>query len=246
MAYTRELSDGGTRVWGSTVVSSFQKLSSLPDLTIPNGTPFGHLTSSKPFELPASFTPQGIVIHAVANGRGLDFIMDSGASALTVDPSVATDQQLTVRHEIGGGDGGNSENKNLVRFSSLDIGELHLNGVVFDVLPFTVQQGVGTKVVGLLGYDLLSCGIFGIDFQNHRVTFSRSTTAFPARTFGSTTYTVIFWSTPVRLRCWRTIDRDIGFEGVNGGVHARVTHLHDFVFARTQFESVDLITRALR
>lgn len=45
-------------------------------------------------ELPAQFDPQHVIVRVTIGGRGLDFVLDSGASGITIDSSVAREVGL--------------------------------------------------------------------------------------------------------------------------------------------------------
>jgi hypothetical protein len=56
-----------------------------------------------------------------------------------------------------------------VRIPHIDFGSLSMNDVVFTTLPFD-RDVDGEHVVGLVGFDFLASGIFGIDFKSKTLT----------------------------------------------------------------------------
>ncbi len=161
--------DGRPQNDDTSTVLSFEKVPANVDFSIPYSTPIFTTPSNSPVQVPARFTPQGIIIRAIVNGRGLDFLLDSGASGLFIDPGVAHELGLTAfgrsAETIGGGD----IDYGRVRIAKMTIGSLDLNNVVFTTAPMDDTVG-GSRIVGLIGFDFLASGIFGIDFKAQRLT----------------------------------------------------------------------------
>lgn len=167
-AFTLHSYDGRPQNDRLTRTVSFEKTSASVSLTIPPSRALFALSGNGPIELPVRFTPQGIVIRANVNGRGLDFLLDSGASGLIIDPGVAHQLGLTPfgreSTTIGGGD----VDIGLVRIAQMTLGPLQLRDVVYSTSPYD-QQFDGARVVGLMGYDLLASAITEIDFKKQTV-----------------------------------------------------------------------------
>lgn len=162
-----------------TTVESFVDTASDAGLAIPPGRALYTYDGTAPLTLPATFTPGGILLHAQVGGRGLDFLLDSGSSTLTLDPGVAHQLGLAPygrqTQTIGGGD----VEYGRVRIPKMTIGGLALNGAVFDTVPFDAQVG-NARAVGLIGFDFLANGIIGIDFKKQTVTLYPRSTFDPA------------------------------------------------------------------
>jgi len=159
-------------------IQAFEKVDTQLDLSIPASTPIFSYSGNKPIDLPARFTSGGIIIRAIVNGRGLDFLLDSGASELFIDPGVAHELGLTPfgrnSKTIGGGD----VDMGSVRLAHMSIGSLTLDNVVFETAPFD-EEVDGSRVVGFIGFDLLASGVFGIDFKAQKVTYYPSSSFDP-------------------------------------------------------------------
>ncbi len=137
-------------------------------------------TIDKPVVIPAVFSKSGIVVRVTINGRGLDFLLDSGASGLAIDPGVAHQLGLTaygVTNQTIGGDVDISR----TRIPDLSVGPLHLHDVAFSVVPIS-HYAEGSRIVGVLGCDFIASSVLGIDFQKSTVTLYPS--GFDPRSFG--------------------------------------------------------------
>jgi predicted aspartyl protease len=122
----------------------------------------------KPMDIPATFGRSGIIVRVTINGRGLDFLLDSGASGLAIDPGVAHQLGLTtygISNQTIGGDVDISH----TRVPELQVGPLHLKDVVFSVVPLSRYED-GARIVGILGCDFIASAVLGIDFQKATVT----------------------------------------------------------------------------
>src|SRR5579884_1627682 len=143
---------------------SFDRIGGAVDFNIPVSRSLFRLPGTAPVTLPAKITRDGIVLRAQVNGRGLDFVLDSGASGMFIDPGIA--HQLGLEpysrstETIGGGD----VDSGLVRIASMSIGPLVLDQPVFATTPYTHQVDE-SRVVGLLGYDFISSGVLEVDFK---------------------------------------------------------------------------------
>lgn len=126
------------------------------------------LPGNAPVTLPAHFTEHGIIIEASANGKPVNFVLDSGASSLVIDPGTAHAAGAKsfgrANVDIGGRVG---ESQTMI--DSLDIGALHVQNVAFTELPFDRDSSAG-QVSGLLGYDFLASTVVEVDFKAHTVT----------------------------------------------------------------------------
>ena len=122
----------------------------------------------KPMVVPATFGRSGIIVRVTINGRGLDFLLDSGAAGLAIDPGVAHQLGLTtygVSNQTIGGDVDISR----TRVPELQVGPLQLKDVTFSVVPLSRSDG-NSRIVGILGCDFIASAVLGIDFQKSTVT----------------------------------------------------------------------------
>lgn len=148
---------------------SFERSPAPLDLSIPDSKPLFTLDGTTPIVLPTKFTPGGIVIQAQIGGRGYDFILDSGASGLFMDPAVAHELGLTPAGEaittVGGGD----VDERSVRVPLMSIGPLQMHNVAFTTASYGYQVR-GTRVIGLIGFDFIASAITEIDFKAKTLT----------------------------------------------------------------------------
>jgi predicted aspartyl protease len=135
------------------------------DVSIPPGRQLFSYAGTQPLTLPAKFTQDGIIVRATVNGRGLDFVLDSGASGLFIDPVVARELGLTPYGRTADTIGGGDVEMGRVRIPEMSIGGLDMHDVVFTTSGFEEQASDDTRAVGLIGFDFLASGIFAIDFK---------------------------------------------------------------------------------
>ncbi|MBV9647733.1 MAG: aspartyl protease family protein [Candidatus Eremiobacteraeota bacterium] len=124
-------------------------------------------------DLPARILNGRIYVRATVGQRGLDFLLDTGASTLTLDGAIASQLGLSVidqrsmvtvqRHSIG---------EAIV--PRIDIGALRMKDVVVSVIPSLPKERTDTTIVGILGLDFLAQAVFKIDYEHGRVTAFRS------------------------------------------------------------------------
>ncbi len=125
-------------------------------------------TIDKPVVIPAAFSKSGIVVRVTMNGRGLDFLLDSGASGLAIDAGVAHQLGLSaygLTNQTIGGD----VNISRTRVPDMLVGPLHLHDVAFSVVPIS-HYAEGSRIVGILGCDFIASAVIGIDFQKSTLT----------------------------------------------------------------------------
>lgn len=133
---------------------------------IPQSRPL--FTLDKPVQLPARFTRNGIVVRVQIGDRGLDFLLDSGASDILLDPGVAHDLGIQAQGKFSTTIGGNFD-MSLASVPHMSAGPLQMRDVVVNLGPID-QHVDGARIVGLLGFDFLASAVPCIDFKNQRVT----------------------------------------------------------------------------
>jgi predicted aspartyl protease len=118
--------------------------------------------------LPTKFGRQHVIVRLMVGTRGLDFLLDTGASGITLDNEVA--QQLGLpaygkRSEVVAG-----------RFTTartivpeLHVGDLVMRDVAVQTVPTLGEIEPGYKAVGLLGFDFLSELGVTIDYEKQQV-----------------------------------------------------------------------------
>ncbi len=163
-----------------TSVKSFEPVPvSAVHAAVPASKPLFDLAGRSSVQIPADFTPGGIIVRVTIAGRGLDFELDSGASTLVIDSTVARELGLTVsdvRRESFGGE----FTAGRTRVADLALGDLHAHGVTMETIAFQRQRGDDRKVVGLIGGDFFASQRISVNFKDQKITVSASSKEAPA------------------------------------------------------------------
>ncbi|MDP9025236.1 MAG: aspartyl protease family protein, partial [Candidatus Eremiobacteraeota bacterium] len=172
VARTERYHDGNSDNDTSTQVVSLERTGAVDpsSLAIPASNKPFTFASDATVEIPATFTSSGIVVRLNVNGRGLDFILDSGASGVFIDRRTAQSLGMTLygrNVETIGGDFSIST----ARMPDLSMGPVRAHNLAVSVVPYTHADG-DLKIVGLLGSDFFESGVVTVDFRNQRVTIS--------------------------------------------------------------------------
>ncbi|HEX3464523.1 MAG TPA: retropepsin-like aspartic protease [Candidatus Elarobacter sp.] len=120
-------------------------------------------------ELPVRFVGDAIFVRVTIAGRGLDFTLDTGASGITIDTSVARElglAQFDRRSAVLARR--YSEASAIV--PEMRVGSLVMRNVAVRVVPHGWETAPGVKDVGLLGYDFLAELGLTLDYEHKRVT----------------------------------------------------------------------------
>jgi len=128
------------------------------------------LPGGAPVTIPATFTPDGIIVRVTVDGRGLDFLLDTGSSINSIDPGVAHDLQLVAsgKHAVING---RQIDASQTTVAEMHVGPLTLKDVPTTVLPWN-NDTEGARIVGILGCDFIAGSVVGIDFGKATVTLS--------------------------------------------------------------------------
>ncbi|HEY5257927.1 MAG TPA: aspartyl protease family protein [Candidatus Baltobacteraceae bacterium] len=167
-AFHTTYSDGRSDNDTDIKIASYQRVKGTVDLSIPPRHSIFQFTSLKPVQLPARFVDGRIILRANVGSRGLDFLLDTGASGMTINPDVAKQLGLTAYGQRSGTIGG-SYNESQTVVPDMTIGDLHVKNAVFSEVPVE-DQARGLEVVGLLGFDFVGSSIVAIDFKKETVT----------------------------------------------------------------------------
>ena len=120
-----------------------------------------------------------IVVRVMINGRGLDFLLDSGASNILIDKDVVDELNLT-QYPLGSQIFGGPTGASLVTLPELRVGDLTMKNIVVYSQPFGMRMADTEKVVGILGYDFISNVGLKVDWDNRQVTaFAPGTMPMP-------------------------------------------------------------------
>jgi hypothetical protein len=166
---------------GKTFVRSYEEI---PLANARIGLPENAQTFSTPlntaFDLDVTFTHDyHIVVPVTIQGHRMDFILDSGATGMTIDPGAAHQAGLDVTNRTRGSIAGAIDIAQAVA-DDVSIGGMNAKRVAFDVLPIG-QHYDYAKVVGLIGSDFFASNILRIDYPGKKVT------VFPGKTFDEKT-----------------------------------------------------------
>jgi predicted aspartyl protease len=118
--------------------------------------------------LPARIVRGRILVRITIAGRGLDFLLDSGASGIALDSRVADELHLNSIGKYTQTIAGTIDRSRAV-VPLLQIGDLTMRDVVVSTLPFEANATVSSKVVGLLGFDFLDSAVIRIDYEHGTV-----------------------------------------------------------------------------
>jgi len=154
------------------VVSLTSRPIAKADLDIPN--PRRALVEFPPgktsVELPVTFHNDEFYVRVVINGRGLDFLLDTGAAGIIIYNDVIAKLGL---HELARG----VNAANAGRFTEvtavvpeMDVGELKMRDVVVQSAPGLPDDTADVHVAGLLGFDFIAELMLRLDYERGRVT----------------------------------------------------------------------------
>ncbi|MDB5073708.1 MAG: hypothetical protein JWM87_4819 [Candidatus Eremiobacteraeota bacterium] len=120
-------------------------------------------------DLPATFGNQHVYVRVTINGRGLDYILDTGASGITIDGTVAKELGLPMYAEHSTVTAGRyTTARTLV--PEMHVGNLTMRNVAVQAIPQGNDETSSIKVVGLLGFDFLAELGVTVDYEHRRVT----------------------------------------------------------------------------
>jgi clan AA aspartic protease (TIGR02281 family) len=120
-------------------------------------------------KLPAQFVHGRVYVRMMVKGRGLDFVLDTGAAGITIDTTVAQQLGLTqyaAQSAVTAGRYGTA--RTIV--PEMTIGNLSMHDVAVQIVPDGVLEGSSIKIVGLLGFDFLAELGITIDYEHEQVT----------------------------------------------------------------------------
>lgn len=127
--------------------------------------------------LPARIVNNRIYVRLDIGGRGLDFLLDSGSSIITIDTPVARDLGLGIVGHSSATVAGTFATGRVV-VPSVAIGPLTMHDVVMRTVPLD-QPEKNVRVVGLLGFDFFDALGLRIDYENGTVDAYRPGTIVP-------------------------------------------------------------------
>lgn len=164
--------DGNSVTLRTNLVSCERVDPSSADVAMPAARKLFDLGTRSAVVVPAHFTDGGIIVTVSIGGRGLDFLLDSGASDLLLDPDVARELGMKSSGAMRVSFAGDYTLAN-ARAADLTVGELRASNVVFSTAPFQEDRS-GQRIVGLLGTDFIASGVLKVDFEKKTLTLMRS------------------------------------------------------------------------
>jgi len=122
--------------------------------------------------LPARIENGRIYVRLTIAGRGLDFLLDSGAAAISIDAALARRLGLQAYGRTMETVAGSFATSRVI-VPQAGIGPLLMHDVVMRTIPISMREGTATRVVGLLGFDFLDAVALRIDYAGGTVDASR-------------------------------------------------------------------------
>lgn len=119
--------------------------------------------------LPAKFGREHVFVRITIGGRGLDFVLDTGASGITLDNTVARQLGLTAYGTHSAITAGRYTTARTI-VPEMRVGQLTMKNVAVQLVPDGLDETFGVKSVGLLGFDFLAELGLTIDYEHERVT----------------------------------------------------------------------------
>lgn len=118
--------------------------------------------------LPARIVNGKVIVRLTVQGRGLDFMLDSGAGDIAFDTDVASSLNLQTlgkaTQEIAG-----QFDRSRAIVPEIRIGPLVMHDVVVSTVPFQTSADPETRVVGLLGFDFFKDAVVRVDYEHGTV-----------------------------------------------------------------------------
>jgi len=106
-----------------------------------------------------------LVVRVAVNGRPFEFLLDSGAAGIVVDPIVTETLGLERYGErIGATIGPFPETTAIV--PALNVGLLRMHNVVARVVPIPFRADDRTRIAGLLGFDFFADMVMHVDLEH--------------------------------------------------------------------------------
>jgi predicted aspartyl protease len=113
-------------------------------------------------KLPVRFVNGLMVVRVYLDYRPYDFLLDSGAAGIVIDPTVAESLGLErYGARVGATVGSFAESTSIVPFVS--VGRLRMRDVVTRVVTVPFHTDEHTRIAGLLGFDFFSGAVVHVD-----------------------------------------------------------------------------------
>lgn len=178
--FHRTYGDAHNRVPDDVKILTFEPVkTNASAFAIPKSKPVFDLGDAQERTIPADFTDDGIVVRVTIAGRGLDFLVDSGASETTIDAGAARKLGLPLygtHRGVFGGEYSESE----TRVADFALGDIHARNFALSALPLSWQVSDNQRVVGLLGSDFFMSARIRVSFKDKTLTMESPSTVIPS------------------------------------------------------------------
>ncbi len=128
--------------------------------------------------LPVTFKNNRIYVMVTINGRGYDFLLDSGSAGISVDPGAAAKLGLQLFDKSRNGANAGPFDTARAKIATMTIGPLAMHDVYVSTAP-VVEFEPSVQSVGLLGFDFLAELGVRIDYEHKAVIVRRWGTYSP-------------------------------------------------------------------
>ncbi|HET7812758.1 MAG TPA: retropepsin-like aspartic protease, partial [Candidatus Baltobacteraceae bacterium] len=133
---------------------------------------------SAPFQIPAEFTDVGIIVPVMVKGRRLDFVLDSGASRVSIDQRVAAQLGLGAADYRKSTGKGTDWSQGHSQIDEIGVGGYVQKNLNVWTVDFQ-HENVDKRVVGLLGWQFFTGHRVDINFKDKTVTLLPEDSATP-------------------------------------------------------------------
>jgi predicted aspartyl protease len=114
--------------------------------------------------LPVRFVDGLAIVRVIVGRAGYDFLLDSGAAGIVVDPALVEQQGLErYGQRVGVTMGTFPEATTIV--PQMTVGGLRMRNVVARVVPIPFHLDDGTHVIGLLGFDFFADSVVHLNLE---------------------------------------------------------------------------------
>ncbi len=121
--------------------------------------------------LPVKIAPDGHwFVRVTIAGRGYDFLLDTGAPGIYIDPGMADELGIPIFNRKQNNANGGAFTGGSVRLPEMHIGDLTLADTIAGIAPVAGNEVGDVKTVGLLGFDFLVDALFTLDYERKAIT----------------------------------------------------------------------------
>lgn len=118
--------------------------------------------------LPVSILSDRIILKTRIGGRKVDFQLDSGASGILLDRSVAEALKIPLYGKLTEVTAGSYLVSRAI-VPTITIGDATLDNIAVETAPFHWFESDGTPIAGLMGYDFIDSCVIHVDYLNGNV-----------------------------------------------------------------------------